>query len=217
MSVGSVSFGDIYNPPPANADGLSSRPHPLPSTSDPLDWECPNKLCRNINFKKRPRCNICGAPKPENAKQDPRYERARAEAIRLGLPDSANVEWACRSCGAVNLLDEGQCHGCQQPRPDVQELEGFSPAWAGATNPMMQAQQLANRRSWDSDDEEVDEFGRKKKAAPDHTRDRRKAALARLYAKRSSAGGGSGGGCGGVTNIAETHQSNGRSRSRSRG
>mmetsp|Transcript_26391 Transcript_26391/g.59761 ORF Transcript_26391/g.59761 Transcript_26391/m.59761 type:complete len:143 (+) Transcript_26391:67-495(+) len=57
----SRTFGDVFNPPQGADLG---RPFPVPRTTDPQDWQCANKGCKNINFKKRLRCNMCGSEKP---------------------------------------------------------------------------------------------------------------------------------------------------------
>mmetsp|Transcript_67478 Transcript_67478/g.187040 ORF Transcript_67478/g.187040 Transcript_67478/m.187040 type:complete len:203 (-) Transcript_67478:94-702(-) len=182
----SVSFGDVYNPPAFG--GLSARPHPLPASSDPLDWECPNKMCRNINFKKRPKCNICGTPKPSNARQDPRYERAKAEAQRLngngGEREAFVVEWFCALCEAPNTASDERCRECQASRLDRRSAERQAVERAGGkAGGFFDRNDPGDRRKWDSETEDVDEFGRKKKAAPESKGERRKAALERLYSK----------------------------------
>ena len=60
------SFGDVYNPRPVQ----SKRPYPLPQNINPEDWECPNQACRNINFKKRSRCNMCNTHKDDRSGGD---------------------------------------------------------------------------------------------------------------------------------------------------
>mmetsp|Transcript_58334 Transcript_58334/g.164711 ORF Transcript_58334/g.164711 Transcript_58334/m.164711 type:complete len:203 (+) Transcript_58334:136-744(+) len=180
-----ASFGDVYNPPTSGC-GASSRPHPLPSSSDPLDWECPNKMCRNVNFKKRPKCNICGTPKPSNARQDPRYERAKAEAASTREGDrDTSLEWFCTSCQALNVGNAERCRECQVIRPERRAMRLVERA-GGKAGGFFDRSDANDRRNWDSDTEDVDEFGRKKKATPESKRERQQAALQRLYRRTAA-------------------------------
>lgn len=48
-------------------------PTPLSQTNEKKynpDWICPKKSCRNRNFAKRTKCNLCGLLKPSNPELD---------------------------------------------------------------------------------------------------------------------------------------------------
>eukprot|EP00397_Hematodinium_sp_SG-2012_P032564 GEMP01034677.1.p2 GENE.GEMP01034677.1~~GEMP01034677.1.p2 ORF type:complete len:222 (+),score=54.52 GEMP01034677.1:334-999(+) len=201
MTSAPFAFGDVYNPAPA--EERQPRPNPLPKTTDPLDWECPNADCKNINFKKRSKCNRCGEAKPSTASKDPRVVKKDATAF----------DWWCMQCGSKNLAAYLRCTECSNVRPEERALR--AQLHGGKAGGFFDRQDPEDRNKWDSDEESVDDFGRKKKKTkkvapvPDRTgreprqspgtrrspgkesrrtlekESRQSAALARLYGKQS--------------------------------
>jgi len=125
--------------------------HPPPPIRDPADWECPNAKCRNINFKKRSKCNLCGTCKDGDKKEIPLTIQGPPGLFKAG-------DWACPSCGNVNWDWRDRCNICNNLKPELQDKrEG------GLGGGYYDRQDPQDKKQWDSDDEEFDDFGRKKK------------------------------------------------------
>nr|CAJ1446876.1 unnamed protein product [Effrenium voratum] len=153
-----------------------------PNTYDPKDWQCPKPSCRTVNFKKRLTCISCGARKPEGSNR-PLDDWRDGEKVSAG-------PWTCE-CSCKNEGGAMYCMQCKQPSPDmrraIEEEKQQRAADEGRGGGLFDRQDPNDRNAWDSDDEEVDEFGRRKKVKrsrggdkPKACRDKHKAALERL-------------------------------------
>eukprot|EP00927_Polykrikos_kofoidii_P005632 TRINITY_DN12231_c0_g1_i1.p1 TRINITY_DN12231_c0_g1~~TRINITY_DN12231_c0_g1_i1.p1 ORF type:complete len:204 (-),score=39.46 TRINITY_DN12231_c0_g1_i1:65-676(-) len=193
---------------------MTNRP-PLPGTYDPKDWKCPS--CKTLNFKKRSSCLSCATSKPR--------EKREAEKVmqdwRTGKKDcGANTfaDWTCRICGKFNLAAQRDCEKCGKPNPQAEPAallqKDAEDGRTGRSAGHFDRDPEEERNAWNSDDEEFDEFGRKKRrtrvgsvAAVSEGKkaagmsEKQRAALERLKAKTAPAG---------------EATSRGRSRSRSR-
>eukprot|EP00392_Amoebophrya_sp_AT5.2_P003553 g3558.t1 len=168
---------------------------------------CPVKDCRSLNHKSKSACELCGKSKPKN-------QNAEMPLSMSGPPGLFKPgDWACSSCGNVNWDWRDRCNLCGNLKPDLQDKrEG------GKGGGYFDRQDPADRKAHESDDEDFDEFGRKKtgrrKAAAAAAKagaksEKAKAALARLYGK-------SGGGekSGGARGSREENRSRSRERRR---
>jgi len=202
---------------------MTNRP-PLPGTYDPKDWKCPQ--CQTLNFKKRMSCLACATAKP------PRQQEVLKDwrTGKKDLGDNVLPDWTCRVCGQFNMAAKKNCEHCQKPCPPQTEVQSARDTVEGRTGRSAghfdRPDPEEQRNAWNSDDEDFDEFGRKKrgsKKAPDDKgaaagakkpsggaslSEKQRAALERLKAKGAggSANGGSRRGDGG-------RQSRSRSRS----
>eukprot|EP01066_Platyproteum_vivax_P006457 Platyproteum_vivax@DN2255_c0_g1_i1.p1 len=125
--------------------------HARPKQLREGDWECDQ--CNNINFSKRTRCNKCSAAKPKSNDDVPHW----------GGPPGLfkQGDWACPSCGNVNWARRDTCNICNGAKPGLHENEPRTGKGGGHYD----RQDPADRNTHDSDEEEIDDFGRKKKKA----------------------------------------------------
>ncbi|CAJ1353779.1 unnamed protein product [Effrenium voratum] len=162
---------------------MTNRP-PAPGTYDPRDWKCPN--CKTLNFKKRKNCLSCANERPPQTR-----EQAMPD-WRTGKKDcgnNVNADWTCRPCGRFNLAVDRFCLSCKKENPnwvDVATLtvEGRSGRLGGHFD---RPDPDEPKKEWNSDDEEYDEFGRKKRRGVKSSSDKQKAALERLRRKAGGA------------------------------
>mmetsp|Transcript_8411 Transcript_8411/g.17826 ORF Transcript_8411/g.17826 Transcript_8411/m.17826 type:complete len:179 (-) Transcript_8411:103-639(-) len=163
---------------------MTNRP-PAPGTYDPRDWKCPN--CKTLNFKKRKNCLSCSTERPPQTK-----EQAMPD-WRTGKKDcgaNVNADWTCRFCGTFNFGTERFCTACKKENPNWVDVppassEGGRAGRLGGHFDRPDPDEP--KKDWNSDDEEVDEFGRKKRkgaaragSAAAAKMDKQKAALERL-------------------------------------
>jgi len=117
------------------------------------DWECGAPDCDNVNFAKRTRCNKCGVPRPKTG--DPLQD-----VPHFGGPPGLfkKGDWPCPHCGNVNWARRDKCNICNAPKP----TDNDEPR-TGRGGGHFDLQDPADRKDHNSDNEEFDEFGRKKK------------------------------------------------------
>ncbi|CAK9031543.1 unnamed protein product [Durusdinium trenchii] len=177
-----------------------------PNTYDPKDWQCPKPSCRTVNFKKRQTCISCGARKPEGTNrplddwrdgEKPLVFWLEAIALRISMGP-----WSCSECLSKNEGGAMYCMQCKQPSPEmkraIEEEKQQRAADEGRGGGLFDRQDPNDRNAWDSDDEEVDEFGRRKKSnravksrgtgqpKGQAKTDKHKAALERLRSKHAN-------------------------------
>mmetsp|Transcript_31820 Transcript_31820/g.69598 ORF Transcript_31820/g.69598 Transcript_31820/m.69598 type:complete len:183 (-) Transcript_31820:130-678(-) len=172
---------------------MTNRP-PLPGTYDPKDWKCP--ACKTLNFKKRMSCLACAAARPEGQREVLKDWRTG----KKDTGDNVHADWTCRACKQFNLAAQTVCKRCQGPCPPKTAALGtveLSDGRTGRGSGHFDRDGEDARNDWNSDDEEFDEFGRKKRssvavsgkpARSGAMSERQRAALERL--KSRSAGGG---------------------------
>lgn len=68
------------------------------------DWICPRKSCRNWNYSKRHRCNMCGVSKKEI---NPSKLNKEQPVLKSNEPD-----WTCSKCSHINFSHKDQCYKC---------------------------------------------------------------------------------------------------------
>ncbi|PHJ23977.1 ran binding protein [Cystoisospora suis] len=117
------------------------------------DWECEDPACGNVNFSKRTRCNRCGKSRPKTG--DP-----LKDIPNLGGPPGLfkHGDWPCTHCGNVNWARRSTCNICSAPKPNSQDEPRM-----GRGGGHFDLQDPADRKRHDSDDEDFDEFGRRKR------------------------------------------------------
>ncbi|KAF4670957.1 Zinc finger, RAN-binding domain containing 2 [Perkinsus chesapeaki] len=161
-----VQFGDVtlfimnppgvsYPPPPGYTHAqvqqmLQAQQQVKKAPSGrPNDWQCPNVTCRHWNYEKRSRCNRCDTPKPI----------VQPEVPSLGGPPGLfkKGDWVCTGCGNVNWDWRERCNMCNTLQPQLQESR------EGQSGGHYDRQDPTDRERHDSDNESLDEFGRKKK------------------------------------------------------
>mmetsp|Transcript_59248 Transcript_59248/g.95831 ORF Transcript_59248/g.95831 Transcript_59248/m.95831 type:complete len:239 (-) Transcript_59248:132-848(-) len=183
---------------------MSNRP-PAPGTYDPKDWKCPG--CKTLNFKKRRTCLSCATDRPRETKEETLPD------WRTGKKDcgtNVHADWTCRPCGRFNVAEDKNCIQCDSENPNA--VEDIAPPVDGDGRSGNRGGHFdrpdpdEKKKDWNSDDEDVDEFGRKKKSKKGASAaDKQKAALERLKAKTSGA----------KTSGPANRRSRSRSRSRS--
>ncbi|KAF8819231.1 ran binding protein [Cardiosporidium cionae] len=118
------------------------------------DWECPDAACGNINFSKRSKCHRCGIARPRSG--DSLHDASHFD----GPPGLFKQgDWTCAQCGNVNWARRDRCNICNALKPVIKTLEPRTGRGGGHYD----MQDPADRNKHDSDNEEFDEFGRKKK------------------------------------------------------
>lgn len=130
-----------------------------PNTYDPKDWQCPKPSCRTVNFKKRTTCISCGARKPEGSHR-PLDDWRDGEKFAQG-------PWDCESCHAHNEPGTFYCMACKRPSTEMaaamEEEKKQRAQEEGRGGGLFDRQDPNDKKQWDSDGEEFDEFGRRKK------------------------------------------------------
>ena len=160
-------------------------------------WTCDNETCKTQNHIKRQTCRKCRRQAPGDADVD----------FLSGSKIFKEGDWRCRACGNVNWEWRTSCNKCGELKPELkaQQAEERAARRAqrrpeeGRGGGFYERQDPSDRKAWNSDDEAIDEFGRKKRkkvnpaASPAagvedaaaqaklQREDRQKAALARLY------------------------------------
>mmetsp|Transcript_97943 Transcript_97943/g.277041 ORF Transcript_97943/g.277041 Transcript_97943/m.277041 type:complete len:166 (-) Transcript_97943:167-664(-) len=118
--------------------------------------------------------------------------------LRTGREDSDVQNWICAVCAYDNLGSYYRCKGCNRLRTDqrAQRLEmRAKEGEIGKGGGFFQRISTEDRKNWNSDDEDYDEFGRKKKRTKDASprkgshagkkamSEKQREALARLHQK----------------------------------
>mmetsp|Transcript_20073 Transcript_20073/g.30035 ORF Transcript_20073/g.30035 Transcript_20073/m.30035 type:complete len:180 (+) Transcript_20073:89-628(+) len=172
---------------------MTNRP-PLPGTYDPKDWKCPQ--CKTLNFKKRMNCLSCACPKPKNMTEVTKDWRVGKKDIG----ENVHADWTCRLCAKFNMAVAKECKHCGAPCPpktaQANATESGIHRVGRSSGHFDRPDPEEERNNWNSDDEDVDEFGRKKKKVKEgaakpagrQMSDKQKAALERLRNKGSRRG-----------------------------
>mmetsp|Transcript_86033 Transcript_86033/g.200041 ORF Transcript_86033/g.200041 Transcript_86033/m.200041 type:complete len:158 (-) Transcript_86033:42-515(-) len=120
--------------------------------------------------------------------------RNQEKNIKTGREDPDNERWTCEDCGHEMLDCYYRCEKCQCLKPEERAFRLEMRAKGGEIGRgggYFQRSAVEDRREWNSDNEEYDEFGRKKKkgkvvavrAEKGEPSERQRAALARLHQK----------------------------------
>jgi hypothetical protein len=113
------------------------------------DWECPNSKCKNKNFAKRVKCNLCATLKPEiikareksrsnsknrmRSRSRSRNNRRKSESRKRSKPTDKfggkpglfkEGDWRCEKCNNVNFSWRVACNVCKESKDLVGE-DGF--------------------------------------------------------------------------------------------
>eukprot|EP00446_Apocalathium_sp_SHHI-4_P032192 CAMPEP_0177225802 /NCGR_PEP_ID=MMETSP0367-20130122/39740_1 /TAXON_ID=447022 ORGANISM="Scrippsiella hangoei-like, Strain SHHI-4" /NCGR_SAMPLE_ID=MMETSP0367 /ASSEMBLY_ACC=CAM_ASM_000362 /LENGTH=180 /DNA_ID=CAMNT_0018675919 /DNA_START=48 /DNA_END=590 /DNA_ORIENTATION=+ len=174
---------------------MTNRP-PLPGTYDPKDWKCPQ--CKTLNFKKRMSCLACAGAKPKNMTEVTKDWRVGKKDIG----ENVHADWTCRLCQKFNMATAKECKHCSGPCPpktmEAGATESGDSRAGRSAGHFDRPNPEEERNNWNSDEEDIDEFGRKKKkssagsdaaAKKAAAAERQKAALERLRNKGSKRGG----------------------------
>eukprot|EP00932_Pfiesteria_piscicida_P019472 SRR837773.6299.p1 GENE.SRR837773.6299~~SRR837773.6299.p1 ORF type:complete len:153 (+),score=18.49 SRR837773.6299:92-550(+) len=139
-------------------------------------------------------CLACACAKPRNTTEVIKDWRVGKKDIG----DNVHADWTCRVCTKFNLAVDKVCTGCGGPCPPktvaTGAVESGDSRSGRAAGHFDRPDPDEERNKWNSDEEEIDEFGRKKKksskgaaAAPKKAgssiSDKQKAALERLRNK----------------------------------
>mmetsp|Transcript_13515 Transcript_13515/g.36468 ORF Transcript_13515/g.36468 Transcript_13515/m.36468 type:complete len:164 (+) Transcript_13515:126-617(+) len=110
------------------------------------DWRCPTAGCvnhANYVFGRHQKCPLCGAAKEQSDE------------------DLPLTEWDCPACEHRNPAGVLACEQCAAKAPDSARAPRMSRL--GKSRGFNERLGSGEKRSWNSDDEDYDEFGRKKK------------------------------------------------------
>lgn len=121
------------------------------------DWVCSSGKCNNVNFARRTHCNRCGEEKSRKKIKDGGLIIGKQMAEKShGL--FSEDDWQCKMCGNVNWARRNECNVCHSPKfGKIEERTGYG----GGFN---ERGTVEYREDKGSDDEEYDQFGRKKKS-----------------------------------------------------
>lgn len=129
-----------------------------PNTYDPKDWQCPKPSCRTVNFKKRLTCVSCGARKPDGSSR-PLDDWRDGEKLATG-------PWNCTDCLTKNEPTAFYCMQCKKPSEEMHRMleaeKAQRAADEGRGGGLYDRQDPNDKKQWDSDGEDFDEFGRRK-------------------------------------------------------
>uniref|UniRef100_A0A183BMR8 Zinc finger Ran-binding domain-containing protein 2 n=1 Tax=Globodera pallida TaxID=36090 RepID=A0A183BMR8_GLOPA len=117
------------------------------------EWACVDAKCAQINSDKRRHCQKCGKDKPRAKQKIGREIGKEAAEKSKGL--FAAEDWVCTKCGNVNWARRIMCNVCNAPKlADLEVRTGYGGGY-------MDREDVEYIQR--DDDEEFDEFGRKKK------------------------------------------------------
>ncbi|KHN85452.1 Zinc finger Ran-binding domain-containing protein 2 [Toxocara canis] len=117
------------------------------------EWACVDAKCAYINSDRRSACERCGKSKPRSKNRVGREIGKDAAEKSKGL--FAAEDWACTKCGNVNWARRTTCNICNAPKlGDLEVRTGYGGGYMDRQNV-----EYIERK----DDDEFDEFGRKKK------------------------------------------------------
>uniref|UniRef100_A0A0R3RS19 Zinc finger Ran-binding domain-containing protein 2 n=1 Tax=Elaeophora elaphi TaxID=1147741 RepID=A0A0R3RS19_9BILA len=117
------------------------------------EWACIDAKCAYINADRVSICERCGKAKPRSKNRVGREIGKDAAEKSKGL--FAAEDWACTKCGNVNWARRTACNICNAPKlGDLEVRTGYGGGYMDRQNV-----EYIERE----DDEEFDEFGRKKK------------------------------------------------------
>ncbi|OZC11750.1 Zn-finger in Ran binding protein [Onchocerca flexuosa] len=117
------------------------------------EWACIDAKCAYINADRVSVCERCGKAKPRSKNRVGREIGKDAAEKSKGL--FAAEDWACTKCGNVNWARRTACNICNAPKlGDLEVRTGYGGGYMDRQNV-----EYIERE----DDEEFDEFGRKKK------------------------------------------------------
>ncbi|VDN36038.1 unnamed protein product [Gongylonema pulchrum] len=117
------------------------------------EWACIDAKCAYINSDRVSMCERCGKAKPRSKNRVGREIGKDAAEKSKGL--FAAEDWACTKCGNVNWARRTACNICNAPKlGDLEVRTGYGGGYMDRQNV-----EYIERE----DDDEFDEFGRKKK------------------------------------------------------
>ncbi|GAW79262.1 hypothetical protein, conserved [Plasmodium gonderi] len=118
------------------------------------DWICSDEKCGNVNSSQRTHCNRCNRVRPKSTmKMNPKQVLFKSN------------DWKCDDCGNINWAKRDKCNMCSKAKFSKKVNDGKlnKELRTGKGGGHYDIQGSNEKRVHDSDDEEYDEFGRKKK------------------------------------------------------
>lgn len=83
------------------------------------DWQCPVPDCKNWNYSKRNKCNMCSHPKKnEIIKNFVHIKEKKTKQTK-----KIRKDWKCTKCCFINSDYKDQCYRCSENKPEENENE----------------------------------------------------------------------------------------------
>ncbi|ANQ06166.1 Zinc-finger [Plasmodium coatneyi] len=118
------------------------------------DWICSDDKCGIVNSAQRTHCNRCNRVRPKSTmRKNPKQVLFKAN------------DWKCEDCGNINWAKRDKCNICSKVKfpKKGSDPKSNKEVRTGKGGGHYDIQGSNEKRVHDSDDEEYDEFGRKKK------------------------------------------------------
>lgn len=76
------------------------------------DWQCPVPECKNWNYSKRHKCNMCSHPKKDHIIKGFVHYKENTNV------NTKDFDWKCIKCSFLNSDFKDQCYRCSENKPN---------------------------------------------------------------------------------------------------